>query len=143
MGDFGNTSLISASAVRPADTMGVGTNERHKLARKVKFTNMIDGGEDINESDIDTLKLTDKMNGDVFCLHDSFSDLHNVLVLPVAPDSFGNSYTRRIWNIEKILAGDSDDLIDLTSFDIHFSDDVIIEGGSGNDVIWSSAGSDF
>ena len=48
---------------------------------------------------------------------------------------------RGIASIETILAGGGNDLVDLTSRAFAYGD-VLIEGGDGNDIIWSSAGND-
>jgi Ca2+-binding RTX toxin-like protein len=47
----------------------------------------------------------------------------------------------RLASIETILAGGGADLVDLTSRAFAYGD-VLVEGGAGNDVIWSSAGDD-
>ncbi|HTO50864.1 MAG TPA: putative Ig domain-containing protein [Burkholderiales bacterium] len=47
----------------------------------------------------------------------------------------------RMASIETILAGGGNDLVDLTSRAFAYGD-VLVEGGSGNDIIWSSAGND-
>jgi Ca2+-binding RTX toxin-like protein len=50
--------------------------------------------------------------------------------------------TPRLGSIETILAGAGSDLVDLTSTSFSYRD-VLVEGGAGNDVIWSSAGDDL
>ena len=47
----------------------------------------------------------------------------------------------RLASIETILAGGGNDFVDLTSRAFAYGD-VLIEGGAGNDIIWSSAGND-
>jgi Ca2+-binding RTX toxin-like protein len=47
----------------------------------------------------------------------------------------------RIRNIERIEAGAGNDVVDLTSKRYAYGD-VTIDGGSGNDVLWSGAGND-
>ena len=47
----------------------------------------------------------------------------------------------RISGIEVINAGDGDDVVDLTSSRYAYGD-VTIDGGNGDDVLWSSAGND-
>ena len=44
--------------------------------------------------------------------------------------------------VEAINGGEGDDLIDLTSPDIQLSYSININGENGNDIIWSSAGTD-
>ena len=48
---------------------------------------------------------------------------------------------QRIQNIEFINAGAGDDVVDLTSTRFALGD-ITVDGGSGNDVIWSSSGND-
>ncbi len=81
-----------------------------------------DGG-----SGLDTLVLTD--DNDAVFLHD-----------PYSPFS-GNPNSARISGIEKILAGDGNDIIDLTSTLLTY-EDVMLYGEDGNDVLWSGAGAD-
>ncbi|HXV07901.1 MAG TPA: putative Ig domain-containing protein [Burkholderiales bacterium] len=50
--------------------------------------------------------------------------------------------SRRLSGIEMIDAGDGDDVVDLTSRRFDYGD-VTIEGGSGNDTLWSSSGDDL
>jgi len=50
--------------------------------------------------------------------------------------------TARISGVEEINGGNGNDAIDLTSDRFTYSD-VTLKGGSGNDVLWSSAGNDF
>ena len=50
--------------------------------------------------------------------------------------------TPRFQGIETILAGGGNDLVDLTSPAFAYGD-VLVEGGGGNDIIWSSAGDDL
>ena len=47
----------------------------------------------------------------------------------------------RIRNIERIEAGAGNDVVDLTSKRYAYGD-VTVDGGSGNDVLWSSGGND-
>ena len=48
----------------------------------------------------------------------------------------------RISGIEVIEAGDGNDIVDLTS-DIESYGNVTIDGGAGNDTLWSNAGDDL
>jgi len=83
---------------------------------------VFDGGEGN-----DVLRLTD--GDDAIFLDDRYS---------VFPDGAGP----RVVGIETIDAGAGDDLVDLTSLDYDYGD-VTINGGTGNDVIWSSSGNDI
>ncbi|MCG8509608.1 MAG: hypothetical protein MI741_10325, partial [Rhodospirillales bacterium] len=73
----------------------------------------------------DTLQMTD--GDDALFLDDGFSD---------SPTD-----GPRISGIENIDAGAGDDVVDLTSTRYE-TDDITIDGGSGDDVIWSSSGDD-
>ena len=44
----------------------LGSVEVIALERKVRFTDVVNVGENVNESDSDTLKLTNKVGGDAF-----------------------------------------------------------------------------
>ncbi len=66
---------------------------------------------------------------------------NDVIVLDDAYSASPNGLQPRFANIERIDAGDGDDVVDLTSSRFGFGD-VIIDGGLGNDVLWSSAGND-
>ena len=104
---------------------------------KNKFQDVLDGGKnDGNEAD--TVLLTDK--DDVFSLDDAFSGFHQSLSLE--KDLFSKDNKARIDAIEKINGGAGDDVIDLTSPTFTLSENILIEGGTGNDVIWASKGKD-
>jgi Ca2+-binding RTX toxin-like protein len=45
-------------------------------------------------------------------------------------------------SIERMFAGAGDDIVDLTSQTYTYGD-VIVDGGAGNDVLWTSAGNDY
>jgi Ca2+-binding RTX toxin-like protein len=47
----------------------------------------------------------------------------------------------KLSSIEEINAGDGDDVIDLTSLTFSY-DDVVLNGGNGNDVLWGNDGDD-
>ncbi|HOP39677.1 MAG TPA: calcium-binding protein, partial [Geobacteraceae bacterium] len=47
----------------------------------------------------------------------------------------------RITDVENIIVGDGNDLVNLTSFRYGYGD-VVIDGGSGNDVLWANTGND-
>jgi Ca2+-binding RTX toxin-like protein len=66
---------------------------------------------------------------------------NDVIVLDDAYSPSPNGLQPRFANIEHIVAGDGDDIVDLTSSRFGYGD-VIVDGGLGNDVLWSSAGND-
>ena len=84
-----------------------------------------DGGAGNN----DWLVLTD--GNDALFLHD-----------PYSPFPLADPNSARIVDIEFIDAGAGDDIIDLTSPTLSYGD-VVLAGGPGNDVLWSSAGNDL
>lgn len=47
-----------------------------------------------------------------------------------------------IYNIERIIAGDGGDVVVLASADITLGN-IIIDGGNGDDIVWSNAGDDL
>lgn len=112
------------------------TNQTVNLNKKSKFINVLDGG-----PDTDTIVLTDREEGDAFFLHDSFSFMSEHV--NKIEDQFGHLTHARISNIEKIEAGDGDDVIDLTSpiFDMGTTS-IHLFGQSGDDTLWASSGND-
>lgn len=66
---------------------------------------------------------------------------NDVIVLDDAYSASPNGLQPRFANIERFDAGDGDDVVDLTSSRFGYGD-VVIDGGIGNDVLWSSAGND-
>ena len=73
----------------------------------------------------DTLNMTD--GNDALFLDDSYSR---------APVSGA-----RVSDIENINAGDGNDFVDLTSRTYEYGD-VTVDGGAGNDVVWTNTGDD-
>jgi hypothetical protein len=59
-------------------------------------------------------------------------------------DSFSlpGTVVPRIANVEIVRMGDGDDVVDLTS-NLFSVGDIVLEGGNGNDVLWSSVGLDL
>ena len=112
----------------------VGTQQAVELSGLKRFSDVIDGG-----TDVDTLVLT--TGSDAFFLDDVYSAHHESLVLIETSRSADS--TARIINLEAILGGFGDDLIDLTSSDFTVSNSVTLDGGEGNDILWSSSGADI
>ena len=87
-------------------------------------------GDVFNGSDDSTiLLLTDDANGDALFLDDIYSN---------SPDV---STKARISQINEIIAGAGNDVIDLTSPRFQFADNgITVQGGDGDDVIWANSG---
>ena len=66
---------------------------------------------------------------------------NDVIVLDDAYSPSPNGLAPRFASIERIDAGDGNDVVDLTSSRWGYGD-VAVEGGSGDDVIWTSGGND-
>ena len=96
------------------------TGEKVSISGKVRSYDVFDGG-----TGSDTLVGTS--SGDAILLDDSKSS-----AAQSGP---------RIIGVEQINAGAGDDVVDLTSKRYTYGD-VTIDGGSGNDVLWSSSGKD-
>jgi len=116
-----------------SDTSSVGTNEMVSISGLNRFSDVIDGG-----ADIDTLNLTS--SNDAFFIDDVYSDHHNSLSLSSTVQ--GVNSTARIVNLEVINAGIGDDIIDLTSTNFVMANSIVINGEAGNDVLWGSNGND-
>jgi Ca2+-binding RTX toxin-like protein len=97
-----------------------GTGERVSIAGMRQSQDIFDGG-----AGYDTLQGTG--GADAILLDDSSSP--------------SQQSGPRIRNIERIDAGAGDDVVDLTSQRYGYGN-VSIDGGDGNDVIWSSSGDD-
>ncbi len=103
-----------------------GTGETVNLAGKNRFYDIFEGCADAN-----ILYLTDDENGDAIFVDDIYS------ALPAEMKSQG----ARLAYLDEIRAGDGDDLIDMTSQLFSYQGDgLVLRGGNGNDVIWSSEG---
>lgn len=114
----------------------LGTNQSVNLTGLNRFGSVFDGG----TGDLDTIHLTG--GNDAFFLHDAFSGHHGLL--EITADSQNKLTVQRVQSVEKIDGGDGDDLIDMTSLDYTLADtDIVIIGGSGNDIIWAGAGDDL
>ena len=114
----------------------VKTDRYLSLIGKSKYSSVIDG-----EEDSDTIILMDNSNGDAFFLHDAYSDLHESVSTTF--DDKGMQTAARVISVETILAGDGDDIIDLTSdtFDMGGTN-ITVKGEAGDDVLWAAEGND-
>lgn len=99
---------------------------------EVFWTDGYNGTYDIYEGGegFDTLVLTN--GNDALFLHDSISLSYGDMA----------ESSPRVSGIELIEAGAGNDFIDLTSPYYDYDTDVTIDGGTGNDTIWSSSGDD-
>ena len=104
-----------------AGALNVETGETVSLDGLNQSTDVFDGG-----TGDDVLRLTD--GDDAIFLDDRYS---------VFPQNEGP----RVVGVETIDAGAGDDLVDLTSLDYDYGD-VTINGGTGDDILWSSSGND-
>ena len=111
----------------------VGTKEMIALDGLNRFTDVIDGG-----ADIDTINLTD--GNDAFFIDDVYSAHHSSLTLTSTTQ--GIDSIARIVNLEVINAGAGNDIVDLTSDNFMLTEAVIINGEAGNDTLWGSNGND-
>ena len=116
-------------------TTGIGTNESISILGKTKFTDVLSGGGTGGSSSFDTdiLALTDK--DDVFFLHDTFSSISGNV--PTVKDFMGRDVAQRVLDIEEVLGGAGNDIIDMSSPDLALQNFIglMIDGGVGNDVI--------
>ena len=103
---------------------------------KTKYSTIVDGAENA-----DTIILMNSKNGNAFFLHDAYSELHTGV--STIADDIGMQTAARIMNVESILAGDGDDIIDLTSasFDMGGTN-ITLKGEEGSDVLWAAEGND-
>jgi hypothetical protein len=126
------TSGYSAKNIN--NTNSVGTNEKIILEGFNRFSDVIDGG-----ADVDTLNLT--TGNDAFFIDDVYSDHHSSLTLSSTIQ--GINSTARIVDLEVINAGEGNDIVDLTSANFVLTTSVTINGEAGNDNLWGSNGNDM
>ena len=112
----------------------VGTKEMIALNGFNRFTDVIDGG-----ADVDTINLTD--GNDAFFIDDVYSAHHSSLTLTSTTQ--GIDSIARITNLEVINAGEGNDIVDLTSNNFVLAEAVVINGEAGNDTLWGSNGNDI
>jgi Ca2+-binding RTX toxin-like protein len=112
----------------------IGTQQQVDISGKSRFGNVIDGG-----ADTDTIILTDSVNGDAFFLDDIYTGHHANAATTVIN---GSPEVARIINLEKIMGAAGNDIIDLTSNKFVLDHDVTLQGGAGNDHLWSANGND-
>lgn len=102
-----------------------------------RFFDVVDGN-----SGFDTIVLADTYNGDAFFLHDFFTDFNSNKTGSFVVDNQGNSGTSRMSGVERILGGQGDDVIDVTSASFSLGD-IELQGNQGADVLWGGDGNDI
>jgi len=118
------------SATNRTSSSQVGTEEQISISGYSRIEALTDGG-----LGVDTIELSSE--NDAFFLHDSISRFHNSATL--SQDSSGIDSTARIVGVEEILGMGGNDVIDLTSQDFSLAGlSILIDGGTGNDVLWGS-----
>ena len=98
------------------------TGENVSLAGKNSSSDVFDGGEGY-----DTIEGT--AGNDALFLDDGIS-------------SFASGSQARIQDVEEINMGAGDDIVDMTSNNYTYDQGIIVNGGDGDDVIWTSTGDD-
>lgn len=115
-------------AMNASSPSAIGTHHIVALGGLNKFLDVTDGG-----LGKDVLQLTS--GADAFFLDDVMSEYYTSV------NTQGGSIDR-IVAMEEITAGNGDDLIDLTSATLMLSDDIVVQAGMGDDIIWAAAGDD-
>ncbi|MBL4802023.1 MAG: tandem-95 repeat protein [Emcibacter sp.] len=100
----------------------VETGKNVALSGSNRTTDVYDGGDGY-----DTLLGTS--GDDTLFLHDDIS-------------SYASGGQGRIQNIEEIDMGAGNDIVDMTSNNYTYSEGIIVKGGDGDDIIWTSNGDD-
>jgi len=102
---------------------GVDGTHEYKVLRDTNGSfDIFDGGDGY-----DTVVMTD--GDDAIFLFDDYHDQNE------------NGTGLRLIDVEQIDAGDGDDVVDLTHTDYSYGD-IVVNGGNGNDTLWTSVGND-
>ncbi|KIT14760.1 calcium-binding protein [Jannaschia aquimarina] len=118
------------SAYNASSMAQTGTGVYLSIAGKKKLDAVVFG-----KDGADVIQLSD--DSDAFFLHDNYSEFHGSLAL--AHDTYGRMGVARFVDVETILGMGGDDVIDLTSPDYSLAGmQMLIDGGTGNDIIWGS-----
>jgi len=121
------------SARNVSNDSSVGTGEKITLDGLNRFSDVIDGG-----ADIDSIVLTS--GNDAFFIDDVYSAHHSSLTL--SSTTQGVNSTARMVELETINAGEGNDIVDLTSSNYILANAIEINGEAGNDNLWGSNGND-
>jgi len=116
-----------------SNNKSIGTSEKIDLVGLNRFSDVIDGG-----ADIDILNLT--TGSDAFFIDDVYSNHHNSLIL--SSTTQGVDSIARIASLEVINAGIGDDIVDLTSANFILANAIEINGEAGDDILWGSNSND-
>lgn len=100
-----------------------GTGEQKSASGRSGTFDVFNGGDGY-----DTLVLTS--GNDAFFLYDDNHAFHS------------SGTALRLIGVEQIDAGDGNDIVDLTHTDYSYGD-IVINGGTGDDLLWSSTGNDM
>jgi len=120
-------------ATNVSNDSSFGTREKISIEGLNKFSDVIDGGDDV-----DTLILT--TGNDAFFIDDVYAEHHSSLTLSTFTQ--GIYSTARVIDLETINAGEGNDIVDLTSWNFVLTDAVTINGEAGDDNLWGSNGDD-
>ena len=128
-GTWDRKYVASHAGFRLADASVVGTlNVLASIEGRNRIYDIFSGA----DGDSCIILLTDDENGDALFVDDVFSN---------SPNGVGITQAR-LANIDEILAGAGDDVIDLTSSQFSYIGcGMTIHGGDGDDVIWANLGS--
>jgi Ca2+-binding RTX toxin-like protein len=99
------------------------TDETVSITGRIRSSDVFEGGEGT-----DTLLGTD--GSDAIFLHDTYSDKH------------ADASEPRLVSIENVNLGAGDDILDMTSDTHAYTTDMTVDGGEGDDIIWTGAGND-
>ncbi len=130
-GGAGNDTLLTSSdgiwsanfaCLNSGSPGNPGSGQKVMISGAIRNFDAFDGG-----TDNDTLK--GGSGNDIIVLDDSYS---------ASP----NGYSPRFVGIERIEGGGGNDVVDLTSSVFAYGN-VTLDGGDGNDTLWSSSGNDL
>jgi Ca2+-binding RTX toxin-like protein len=127
-----STWSVSYVAQNVAHSSLVATGQKVELAGLNRFHHYTDGGDGV-----DTVALTD--DSDAIFIDDIFSHVNT----SVPSGGTDNAFVSRVQSIDVIIAGGGDDVVDLTTAQYEFVDNMTIFGNAGNDVIWAGSGDDY
>jgi Ca2+-binding RTX toxin-like protein len=133
----GGTGADRLSGGEGDDTMQV-SGDGDWTARNVAF----------NSNTGETASITGKTRSyDVFDGGEGYDTVHgsagdDAVFLGDTASPFPNGREARLSGIEEIDLGAGDDVLDMNHPSFSYTDDIIVRGGAGNDVIWTDQGDD-